>query len=271
MQLSFDFYYDVEFELYTTEKGWSPMLTKAILVLPEAILILDSSLKMITWYYENGMIVMDRKKILFKYLLKNLIFDILSYTPILIQGFYRDVIIQLSMSYGVILKVMQLLVFCKLKRIHTMIQNLEEIIVLNGEHDYILSLVKVCWRIVFGAHVNACVWHAVAYYNNVDNITWLDYANLRGASWVVKYWNSLYWATSVMVTIGYGEKVSPQNNIELFIGVCILLVSALIFGFTLNSMKQIFDHMSKNENEFKFFFFFFFFFNFSFSIFIMNL
>lgn len=252
MQLSFDFYYDLEFELYTAEKGWSHSLTKALLVLPEAILITDSTLKMITGYYENGMIVMDRKKIFLKYLLKNLIFDILSYCPILIQGFYKEVIFELSSSYGVVMKAMQLLVFCKLKRIHTMIQNLEQIILLNGEHDYILSLVKVCWKIVFGAHVNACVWHAVAYYNNMNDFTWLDYSDLKGASWVTKYWTSLYWATSSMVTIGYGEKVSPQNNTELFTGVCILLVSSLIFGFTLNSMKQIFDQMSKNENEFKF-------------------
>ena len=251
MQLSFDFYYDVEFETFSEHQGWSHSLTKAILVLPEAILILDSSLKMITGYYENGLIVMDRKKILLKYLLKNLIFDVLSYCPILIQGFYKEVIFSLSSKYGVVLKAMQLLVFCKMKRIHTMIQNLEQIILLNGEHDYIVSLFKICWKIIFAAHVNACVWHAVAYYNNVNDYTWLDYANLRGTGWVLKYWNSLYWATSAMVTIGYGEKVSPQNFVELFTGVVILLISSFMFGFTLNSMKQIFDQMSKTETEFK--------------------
>ena len=54
-----------------------------------------------------------------------------------------------------------------------------------------------------------------------------------------------------MVTIGYGEKVSPQNFVELFTGVVILLISSFMFGFTLNSMKQIFDQMSKTETEFK--------------------
>ena len=254
MQLSFDFYYDVEFEHYAEKKDWSHSLTKMIELLPEAILILDTSLKMITGYYENGLIVMDRKKIFVKYLKKNLIFDILSYCPILIQGFYKDVIFNISASYGVILKAIQLLVFCKMKRIHTMIQNFEQIIVLNGEHDYILSLIKVCWKIVFMAHINACVWHAVAYNNSTDEVTWLISSNLIGSNWAVKYWHSLYWATSAMVTIGYGEKISPQNNTELFAGVCILLVSAFMFGFTLNSMRQIFNQMSKNEDEFKFFF-----------------
>ena len=253
MQLSFDFYYDVEFELYAEKKNISHSVVKMVLLLPEAILILDSSLKMITGYYENGMIVMDRKKIFLKYLKKNLIFDILSYCPILIQGFYKDVIFNISASYGVILKAIQLLVFCKMKRIHTMIQNFEQITALNGEHDYILSLIKVCWKIIFTAHINACVWHAVAYNSSMDEVTWLDYSGLRGVNWAIKYWYSLYWSTSVLVTIGYGEKISPQNNTELFFGVCILLVSAFMFGFTLNSMKQIFDQMSKNENEFKFF------------------
>lgn len=251
MQLSFDFYYDIEFEQYAEKKHLSHSLTKMVLILPESILILDTTLKMITGYYENGFVVMDRKKIFYKYLKKNLIYDILSYCPILFQGFYKEVIFNNSHSYGVILKCLQLLVFCKLKRIRTMIQNFEQIIVLNGEHDYILSFFKVCLKIVFTAHINACVWHAVAYNNHMDDSTWLDSSGLRGASWTTKYWNSLYWATSVMVTSGYGEKVSPQNHTELFTGVCILLVSSFAFGFTLNSMKEIFDQISKNESEFK--------------------
>lgn len=255
MQLSFDFYYDVEFELYAEKKNLSHFITKFFLLLPESILILDTSLKMITGYYENGTIVTDRKKILLKYLKKNLIFDILSYFPILMQGFYKDVIFNVHASYGIIMKFFQLLVFCKLKRIYAMIQNFEQIIVLNGEHDYLLSLLKVCLKLVFTAHINACVWHAVAYNNNMDDTTWLDSSGLRGLSWTTKYWNSLFWATAAMCTMGYGEKISPQNNTELFTGFCILLVSSFALGFTINSMKEIFDQMSKNEKELKSFFF----------------
>lgn len=251
MQLSFDIYYDDQFTKYAHSKHYSPEVTHFILAIPEVIMICDTCLKFITGYYENGIIILSKSKIIKKYLKKGLIFDILSYCPILIQGFYRDLVFNNSQA-GILLKSLQLLVFCKMKRINALIRNLEDVIALNGKHDYLLSLVRVCFRIVFVAHINACVWHALAYYNS-DEYTWLLAGKLIDASWVSRYWNSLYWAVSVMVTMGVSEKMDPQNNVELFFGVAILLVSAFIFGYTLNSMRQIFDLMSKNETEFKYF------------------
>ena len=253
MQLSFDIYYDDQFEKYAHSKHYSKSAIDFILMIPEAIMITDTCLKFITGYYENGIIITDKEKIVHKYLKKGLIFDILSYCPILIQGFYKDLVFN-NASAGLLLKGLQLLVFCKMKRINTLIRNFEDVIVLNGKHDYLLNLVRICFKIVFVAHINACVWHSIAYYND-DNYNWLLAGKLIDATWVSKYWNSLYWAVSVMVTMGVGDKMTPQNNIELFVEVVIILVSAFIFGYTLNSMRQIFDLMSKNEAEFKFFIF----------------
>ena len=250
MQISFDIYYDEQFTILMESKHISSNITHFILMIPEAIMITDTLLKFITGYYEQGIIIMSKEKIIKKYLKKGLIYDILSYCPILIQAFYKDSIFKSNGDIGLILKFLQLLVFCKLKRIHTLLRNFEDVIVLNGKHDYLLSLVRISFRIVFVAHLNACVWHAIAYYSSYEK-TWLIYAGLADGTWVEKYWNSMYWAVSAMVTVGFGEKVSPQNPMELAVGVCILLISAYIFGFTLNSMRQIFDLMSKNENEFK--------------------
>ena len=250
LQISFDIYYDDQFEKYASSKGYSEHIISFILLIPEIIMITDTTLKFITGYYENGIIIMSKEKIIKKYLKKGLIFDILSYCPILIQGFYKDKVFTNS-STGLLLKSLQLLVFCKMKRINTLLRNFEDVIVLNGKHDYLLNLVRVCFRIVFVAHINACVWHGIAYYNDSE-YNWLLASELIDANWVSKYWNSLYWAVSVMVTMGVGDQMSPKNNVELFFGVAILLVSAFIFGYTLNSMRQIFDLMSRNETEFKY-------------------
>lgn len=261
VQISFDIFYDEQFTMLMDDKNVSLTITHFILMIPEAIMITDTVLKLITGYYDQGIIIMCKEKIIKKYLKKGLIYDILSYCPILMQSFYKNDLFNSNGTFGLILKFLQLLVFCKLKRINTLLRNFEDVIVLNGKHDYLLNLVRISFRIVFVAHLNACVWHAIAYYNSDIN-NWLVYADLQDASWVVKYWNSMYWAVSAMVTVGFGgEKVSPQNNLELMVGVVILLISAYIFGYTLNSMKQIFDLMSKNENEFKYIIIFSLFFN----------
>ena len=124
-------------------------------------------------------------------------------------------------------------------------------LVLNGEHDYLLTILKICFKIIFLAHVSACVWHAVGYYNNSGETTWIDAIDLKSSAWVDRYWNSLFWAVSNIVSIGY-QKVAPQNNFELFFGVMIVLFSAFVFGYALFSMQNIYNEISKEEIDFKF-------------------
>ncbi len=67
----------------------------------------------------------------------------------------------------------------------------------------------------------------------------------------MRYFYSMFWSVSVLVTIGFGEKVSPQNETELVVGTFICLVSALFFGYTINAMREIFNLMNKNEKQYK--------------------
>ena len=249
MQLSFDMFYDDELEKIFEEIDMDYYLSSFIILIPEIILIIDSLLKFITGFYENGIIIEDRSEIVHHYLRKGLIFDCLSYIPVIIQGLFR----KKYPCIGEIVKVLQLLMFFKLKRVQIAISNFEEIIASNGKHDYVLSFFKLMYVILFITHLNACVWHSFAYFHPDKNkiITWLDYSGLKEAPWIVRYLYSLYWAVSMMATIGFGEKISPSNKIECAGGILILIVSVLLFGYCINSMKQILDIISKQENEYK--------------------
>ena len=246
LQLSFDFYYD-ELILERLEiNNFNPNISKLIVFLPELLLILDSLLKFITGYYQNGVVITNKKKIFLHYLKKGFIFDILSYSPIIAQTFLKG-----SMIGGVLLKFFQLLMFFKIKRVQIIMTNFQVIISLNGKHDHILNLINLIYQIIFYTHIMACVWHGVAfYYQDEGVLTWLDFNNLRETDWFRRYLFALYWAVSVMVTVS-NEFLTPHNNLEMGIGVFILLISSLFFGFTLNSMREIFELMGKSEKDYK--------------------
>ena len=248
MQLCFDMFYDDEleilFETYHLNKG----LVEFIIILPELMLIIDTLLKFITGFYENGVIVEEKATIVHHYIRKGLVFDCLTYIPVLMQGIFRKKFPWI----GLIVKELQLLMFFKIKRVKIAISNYEEIIASNGKHDFLLSFFKLMYVILFITHVNACIWHALAYFHpDINAITWLDYSGLKTSNWVVRYLYSFYWAISMMATIGFGEKISPRNNLECVGGMLILIISVLLFGYCINSMKQILDMMSKEENEYK--------------------
>lgn len=251
LQLSFGFNYEQEYHDFLENYHiFSSATIRFLTLFPELLLIFDTLLKFITGYYENGLVITNKREIIHHYLKKGLFFDILSYFPIIMQSIFHET--------GMVLKILQLLLFCKLKRVQIIVNNFKEMISLNGKNDYILSLIILTFQIFFFCHISACIWHGVAFYYPLERNTWLEYAHISGFSWSNKYYYSLFWAVSAMVTVGFGEKISPQNNAELIVGVMILLSSSLVLGFTLNSMREIFDEMSKHKKAYKYFFFIYF-------------
>lgn len=244
LQISFDFYFDEKLHHFFIEKELSPFLSEFLVLLPDFLLMIDTLLKFITGFYENGVVITEKREIIQHYLKKGLFFDVLSYFPIIAQPFLKP-----TMLGGFFLKFVQLLMFCKLKRVQIIMLNFQEIISLKGRHDYVLQLLILAFKIVLFSHVIACLWHAVAFYSQ-DGTSWLDDLGLRNVSWDLRYWRTLYWSVSVMVTISNGQ-ISPQNKMEYSVGVIVFLISALFFGYSLNQMRGIFDMMEKNERIYK--------------------
>lgn len=247
-QICFDMFYDDELEYFFHKYHFNPHVAELFIFFPEVFLMIDTLSKFITGYYENGVIVEDKLSIVHHYLKNGLLTDLLSYFPILIQGIVK----KFFPSFGFFLKIFQFLMFFKLKRVKTAILNFEAIIASNGKHDFFLSFCRMMAVIIFISHVNACIWHSFAYYFPDDECcTWLDSSGLKNRHWTTKYIYSFYWAISIMSTIGFDVKISPQNNLECLGGACILFVSVLMFGYCLNTMKQLLDMMSSKENEYK--------------------
>ena len=248
MQLSFDMFYDEQLEEFFHEHMINHKLASFLVIFPEFLLIIDTFLKFITGYYENGVIVTKKLEIIHHYFKKGLLFDILSYLPILMQSVVKT----FFPEWGLSLKFFQLLMFFKVKRVKTAVNNYEEIIASNGKRDFLLSFLKMMYVIVFITHLNACIWHSIAYFSPFESCcTWLDFNGLRQNKWADRYIISFYWAISMMATIGFGEKIIPRNMAEYALGGLILIISVLLFSFCINSMKQLLDMMASKENEYK--------------------
>ena len=248
MQLSFDMFYHDELVDFFKNEEVSYKLANFLILLPEIMLIVDTSLKFITGFYQDGVVITEKWLIIEHYLRKGLIFDLLSYMPII----YEDWVKRNFPSLKIALKFVQLLMFFKVKRVNTAITNYEEMVASKGKNDFFFIFCKMFFVIIFITHLNACIWHAIAYFYPLDSCcTWLDYSGLKDSHWIVRYIYSFYWAISMMATIGFGERVSPRNSLECIIGVFILIISVLLFGYCINSMKQSLDLISKQDQEYK--------------------
>ena len=58
-------------------------------------------------------------------------------------------------------------------------------------------------------------------------------AKIQNRAWTTQYIYSLYWAITTIVTVGYGD-ITPQNEYEILVTICIEVVGAAVFGYIIN-------------------------------------
>ncbi len=76
----------------------------------------------------------------------------------------------------------------------------------------------------------------VKYFNRND--TWLNDKNLLDKSVYIKYAYSIYFLAATMITVGYGD-ITAKNEIECFFVVCTMLLTGMVYAYSLNSIGNI--------------------------------
>lgn len=248
MQLSFNFFYEKELEKTFQQQNLSKSVIKFIIFLPEAILIVDTLLKFISGFYENGIIVTQKSLIIKHYLKKGLFFDLLAYLPVILHGFL------LNFFDNNLLKLVQMFMFCKLKRVAVALSTFQEIISSKGRDDYILNALRLILTILFVTHLNACAWHAVAYFT-YQKENWLAFNDLLLAPWPKRYYISFFWSLALYGGIGFGDRIVPQNYIEYTLGGILILISTFLSGYSLYSIFNLLNAAQKEDKEYRFSFY----------------
>ena len=200
-------------------------------------------MKFKTSFYEHGTLMKKHKKIKYNYLHKAFAIDLLA---------LLSLIFSCVLSYNTPLKWVTMLFFGHFKTIQRIMANFENLIDLGDYFD----LVSVMLKLLFIAHIYACVWHYVAFIQETTtNQTWIAAKNLIDADWKIRYVYASYWALTTMVTVGYGD-ITPQNIYE--IGFCIftLVSGSLVSGYCLNKIGKSLSQIDERDRELKSFLFF---------------
>ncbi|CAK73187.1 unnamed protein product (macronuclear) [Paramecium tetraurelia] len=208
--------------------------------LPSYSLIFEIIIKFNTCIYSKGVLIKNRKRLIKRYLKREFLIDMLLIIPFFIgrqlDFFYLDLVI--------LLKMIQIS-----KLTYSLFNRLE----LTKLQTTIFELVKLIFFILLCAHFSACIWHKLGTWGNWGNITsvtWLKQQQLQDSLWIDKYIVSFYWSIVTMTTIGYGD-ITPVNLTERLFCIIMTLISTATFAYSVNSIGQIFQEMSKQSSQFK--------------------
>eukprot|EP00873_Tetraselmis_striata_P000463 jgi/Tetstr1/420727/TSEL_011810.t1 len=218
-------------------------------------------------------LVIDGTNIAKFYLRKGFFFDVITTVPIVLE-----LIISLSMSAmdeipGWVaaitpwIRVLRLLRFVRVFRVC----KLDFLSRITAGADIISpsvsSLIMLCYFIAFGVNILGCMWYMIAWYGGSEN-SWLttksimfkvgeqddgsgpEYESrpLAELSFTQQYIASLYWATTTVTTVGYGDIV-PANPFEMGIACLVEFLGVLVFGLLIGTLSAVFIDNSRDTRR----------------------
>lgn len=142
--------------------------------------------------------------------------------------------------------ILRLFVILKLGQGFEKIEKLEVFFIHNFYYEQYWSLVKVFIFNFSLAHVLAIFLVAMAGVSEDDN--WMNYKNIHSAFWFEKYAWAYYWATTMMLTVGFGD-LTATNYKEAMILTLIEMISCIALSYNINCVGTLISNIRSQDLE----------------------
>ncbi|CAD8081582.1 unnamed protein product [Paramecium primaurelia] len=148
-----------------------------------------------------------------------------------------------------ILQIIQIMVTTK--KVITNFDKFLESLYSKGSLSNLIDLFSLVISIFFFAHIMACVWYFVGEKSGMLlDKSWLKKYEIENESIMMKYNYSIYWATTTIVTVGYGD-LTPQNWIEIVFTIIMMFLSSCVYAYSLNSIGIILKNIQDTKYQYK--------------------
>ncbi|CAK83544.1 unnamed protein product (macronuclear) [Paramecium tetraurelia] len=210
------------------------------------IFIFDIVLKLNQGFIKEGDYIMDRTQILKHYVSTELTEDTIYFLTQLI------VIDKIDIKTHILFEILVLIQFAiNYKKLKKKIKKFEEIFATKAGYIQLTNLLQLIITVFYFAHLMACIWYYIGVISlNVYEVSWTTKFQPHSSDPLYYYLYSFYWATTTMVTVGYGD-ISAQNSYEVLCATVLMIFSTGMFAYAINQIGDIFTHIDTEQQTYK--------------------
>ena len=214
---------------------------KLIVLTPKIFFFIEIFLNFFTAYYDKGILVKRKRSIIQHFIKTEFPLDVFS----IILPFFFEQILNGDLAL--------LFSFLRIFKLFDLFHKMQKYLHLNDKSNGYFKVIKLFTSIIFFDHLMACSWMYLAqneiFYGSTN--TWFQERNIADSYWQTKYLNSLYFTTTTMITVGYGD-ITPKGSIEIGFCLMMMIMSSGMFAYSLNKFGEILKEMYEKDLKFQF-------------------
>jgi len=192
----------------------------------------DILISLNTSYFDKGLIVNERKRIIHNYFETAFVLDV-------------STVIFYLINFGGYYAFFEMIFFLRWKKIEKIRLKVQEKFKIGMNlHSSLIEIMNLLFFSFYILNIFACIWFYIG--SQETSPTWLIEKNLQDESLTAKYFYSFYWSTVTIMTVGYGD-ITASNLNEVIFTIFTIFFGCALFAYFINAVGEIVKDI-KNES-----------------------
>lgn len=208
----------------------------------------------ISFHDKQGNYITSRKQIAKRYIRSWFFIDLLGCIPF--QLIETDENEDGSTSYNKFLRFLRLSKFYKVLKVVRLLKMIKLIKSTSSVNRFLtkfrtnyaaIRLIYFSITILIIIHLVSCLWYYIATINASDPDTWISRYRVNQLPVLEQYLLSLYWVSTTLTTVGYGEFV-PYTNLEKVLTILLMGFGVGFYSYVIGNVSNILNQVQSEES-----------------------